>query len=328
MMNLSKLFLDGREAELCQLRFCFHSGSEAQQRKQANTDFSTQSSDLSTAQGTDSQFEGPVQQSPFYKALLTTGTEGTSSAYGNAESNIRRNANASGFGYNQPVAQGAEDQVQAQEAGAMANLPAEAAEEAAPLALSAAQQTGGMGMGVGGLGNALLNTNTSNFAKNVNQGVQTGGQIGSAAISAFCPARGSLYLMAYGSHKPVEELKVGEMSLSLDGEPEAIDEIQVVREPILLVTTENGLKLRNSETHCYVMRDGGFTLAAESLGKQIRTHDVYSKVVSVEPAGEDDVFDIRTPSHTYRADGAWALGVGHAESDEACKRYLEQKGQR
>lgn len=115
-----------------------------------------------TAQGTLGQFEGPVDQSPFYKALLTQGTEATSNAYQNAQQNVRARAKQAGFGYEQPVEQGAEAGIQAQEAGALARVPGEALLEASGPALSAAGQTGSMGMGYGqqGLG---YNTNAGNM---------------------------------------------------------------------------------------------------------------------------------------------------------------------
>jgi hypothetical protein len=63
-----------------------------------------------------------------------------------------------------------------------------------------------------------------------------------------------------------------------------------------------------------VLPKGGFTVAARSLGKTILTADGPSQVISVEPAGKAFVFNIITDgSHSYRADGIWALGVGDAE---------------
>lgn len=106
-------------------------------------DLSTQQGLTGAAQGTLSQFEGPVQQSPFYKALLNTGIQSTSNAYQNADTNLKRNAQAAGFGYNQPVTQGAEDQLQSQEASALAAVPTQATEAAVQPALSAAGTTAG-----------------------------------------------------------------------------------------------------------------------------------------------------------------------------------------
>lgn len=103
------------------------------------------SANQDTAQGTLSQFEGPVQSSPYYKSLLTNGTEATSSAYNNVAANAKTAANKAGFNYTQPAATGAETEVQGQEAAALGSLPTKAAEAAAPLSVQAAQDTAGIG---------------------------------------------------------------------------------------------------------------------------------------------------------------------------------------
>lgn len=105
-----------------------------------------------TAQGTLSQFEGPVQDSPFYKALKTAGTEGTANAYQSAKSNVRARANAAGFGGPSPVGQGAEAGVESEEAKAQARVPGEALTAATGPALSAASTTAGIGATQGGQG--------------------------------------------------------------------------------------------------------------------------------------------------------------------------------
>jgi hypothetical protein len=112
-----------------------------------------------TAQGTLSQFEGPVQQSPFYKALLTSGLESTSNAYQNVQSKAKENAQRAGVGGgNQPAAQTNETAVGAQEAGALARVPGQAMVEATGPALEAAGQTGRMGQAQVGEGMGALRT--------------------------------------------------------------------------------------------------------------------------------------------------------------------------
>jgi hypothetical protein len=163
----------------------FHSGAAHQQRAQATTDFGQQGNLTGQAQGTLGQFEGPVQNSPFYKSLLNTGIQSTSNAYQNARSNMRQQANAAGFGYSQPAAQGADNQLQAQEASAMANVPQQAMLGAAPLSMQAAGQTGQMGMGYGGQGAGLIGSNASDVMGLYNQGIQQGGKIGAALINRY-----------------------------------------------------------------------------------------------------------------------------------------------
>jgi hypothetical protein len=164
-----------------------HSGAAHQQRQQATSDFGQQGNLTNQAQGTLSQFEGPVQQSPFYKALLTTGIQNTSNAYDTATSNMRQRANAAGFGYNQPVEQGAENQVRQQETSALANVPQQATIAATQPALAAAGQTGAMGMGYGQQGTSLLNPNaaqTGSFYNQLLNLAQTGMQGGAQYAAA------------------------------------------------------------------------------------------------------------------------------------------------
>ena len=152
----------------------------------------------------------------------------------------------------------------------------------------------------------------SDLTQVANLGGAVAGDI--SGFGKLCPAEGSLYLMADGTEKPVEELKVGELIAGIDAEPQTIEEIQSAEIDIIQVITKNGYILRNSLTHAYALPKGGFTVASKSLGKRILTANGPSKVVSVEPAGTAFVFNIITDgSHTYRADGVWALGVGEAE---------------
>jgi hypothetical protein len=101
------------------------------------------------AQDTYGQFEGPVTQSPFYKALLTAGTDATSQAYQNATAASRARGKAAGFGYTQPAEGVAEAGIQAREASDLGALPTKAATAAAPLSLEAARGTESMGTELG-----------------------------------------------------------------------------------------------------------------------------------------------------------------------------------
>jgi len=140
------------------------------------------------------------------------------------------------------------------------------------------------------------------------------GGLGGSAITAFCPAEGTLYLMADGSEKRVEELKVGDKLMGIDDEPQTIEEIQSAVFPIIRVRTKNFFCTRTSATHAFALPRGGFTVAARSLGKIILTQAGPSEVVAVEPAGREMVYNVITDgSHSYRADGVWSLGVGDAE---------------
>ncbi len=141
-------------------------------------------------------------------------------------------------------------------------------------------------------------------------GIEAAGNI----AGAICPAEGSLYLVPGDKEVPVETLKVGDKITGIDGEAQVIEEIQTAQAPILRITTDNGFTARNSRVHAYALPAGGFVVAIHALGKTLLTTAGKGKVISVEDAGTATVFNIITNgSHTYRADGIWALGVGEAE---------------
>lgn len=108
-----------------------------------------QAQDYGTAQGTYGQFEGPVNQSPFYKALLTSGTDAAATQGANAKSAARARGKAAGFGYAQPAENVAEAGIDASTAATEAALPARTAAVAAPLSLEAAKGTESMGTALG-----------------------------------------------------------------------------------------------------------------------------------------------------------------------------------
>ena len=168
-MNISKLICDGKFSPEM-LRFCFHHGKSGQQKvaeQQTASDVAQSNDATKAAQGTFSQFEGPVQQSPFYKALLTTGIEDTSNAYQNAKANTTARARAAGFGYEQPVTQGAQSQMDQAEASALARVPQNATIAATQPALTAAEGSAGLGLG---LGNQAQGWNKSAYDMNRQRG--------------------------------------------------------------------------------------------------------------------------------------------------------------
>lgn len=128
----------------------------AQDRAGQTAQYGAAGKDLDTAQGTFSQFEGPVEQSPFYKALKTAGTETTADSYKSAKSNVRARASAAGFGAaGQPVTEGATAGLESEEAKAQAQVPGRALTAAAPLSLEAARGTQAGASTRAGMGTAL-----------------------------------------------------------------------------------------------------------------------------------------------------------------------------
>jgi hypothetical protein len=118
------------------------------QMNQLNTNASTnakqQTANEGAAAGTLGQFEGPTTSSPYYKSLLATGTDATTNAYNNAKATSAARANAAGFGDNQPVTQGANNEINAQESASLARLPMQAEQATAPLQLEAANTSATM----------------------------------------------------------------------------------------------------------------------------------------------------------------------------------------
>ena len=183
-------------------------------------------------------------------------------------------------------------------------------------ATGASEEAGLYGTSLGGQNSTLdtaqqgANTQTSATDQTI-----AAGMTGAAAVGgAFCPAKGSLYLLPDGSEVPVETLELGDLIAGIDGDPQTIEEIQVGVIQMLRVETEDGFVAHNSLTHTYALPVGGFAEAVHSLGKTILTAKGRSKVIHVTPDGEAMAYNIITNgSHTYRADGIWALGVGEAE---------------
>ena len=67
---------------------------------------------LTNAAGNLSSLNGPNPGStPYYKALLTSGTQATADAYKNAQSNLLAKSRNAGFGYTQPATTGAQSEL-------------------------------------------------------------------------------------------------------------------------------------------------------------------------------------------------------------------------
>ena len=166
---------------------------------------------------------------------------------------------------------------------------------------------------------------TPSFMDELGQGLITGGaQAGSAAITAFCPARGTLYLMADGSEQPVETLTIGSVIEGIDGEPQVVEEIQSARSIILKTEISGGFVVRTSPVHAWALPKGGFTVATRANGKVILTKNGAATVLRVTPDGIDTVYNVITDgSHTYRANGVWSLGVGEAERAVSMDQWEE-----
>jgi hypothetical protein len=210
---------------------------------------------------------------------------------------------AGGVSANSSVAAIADANLNSQEEASIAG-------ESASLTESGLQMQESMIQGIAAPAENYTNNQNMMPYELIGSGIEAAGNI----VGAICPAKGSLYLIPGDKEVPVETLKVGDEITGIDGEAQVIEEIQIAQAPILRIVTDNGFTARNSRVHAFALPAGGFVVAIHALGKTILTTTGKGKVISVEDAGMDTVFNIITNgSHTYRADGIWALGVGEAE---------------
>jgi len=141
------------------------------------------------------QFNGPVQNSPYYKSLLQSGTQSTNSAYDAATRNMKASMESAGVPGSSGVAQGNNEAMQAQRAGALGTVGTSAIQGATQMQQNAnaqALQEAGMYSGAG-LG-YYSGANQAQIAQNQAQssmwngllqaGIGAGGMLGSAAILA------------------------------------------------------------------------------------------------------------------------------------------------
>lgn len=254
--------------------------------------------------------------------MLTAAQSGAGGAFGGAEGQINRDAARTGnaTSVTKSLDEMARDKAKSA-AGASEGVAAQDVMGAKQLnQQGAAGMQGLYGTNTSGQLGAMKQANEDVSQETATQGKDWLSQLtsltnfGGSVAGAICPAEGSMYLMSDGTEKPVETLEVGEAITGIDDEPQIIEEIQSAEIDIIRVETENGYVAHNSLIHAFALPKGGFTVAANSLGKTIVTAEGPSKVVSVEPAGLAWVFNIITNgSHTYRADGVWGLGVGDGE---------------
>lgn len=112
--------------------------SEKLATQTANTDIAARGKSQGEADSSLSQFEGPVENTPFYRSMVTAGTDATHKSFDAERGNTAMQARAAGFGYEQPVTQGAQSQVNDSEAKAQAAVPQQALQATAPLTMQAA----------------------------------------------------------------------------------------------------------------------------------------------------------------------------------------------
>jgi hypothetical protein len=161
----------------------------------------------------------------------------------------------------------------------------------------------------------------SSFMDELGKGLISGAD---SVGTAYCPARGSMILMADGTQQAIETLTIGSVIEGIDGEPQVVEEIQSARSIVLKTEISGGFVVRTSPVHAWALPKGGFTVATRANGKVILTKNGAATVLRVTPDGMDAVYNVITDgSHTYRANGAWSLGVGEAERAVSMDQWEE-----
>jgi hypothetical protein len=111
---------------------------------------------INAGTGIEKQAINDPTASPLYKALYSTEAGQMSRAYDTASGNQRAKANAAGFGYAQPGAQGAENQLRGQQASQIGQLPGQVMRETVPMELQAGRDIAGAGTSELAAGNQMF----------------------------------------------------------------------------------------------------------------------------------------------------------------------------
>lgn len=144
----------------------------------------------------------------------------------------------------------------------------------------------------------------------INAAIGAAGSIGASAETAWCPAKGTMILMADGSEKLIEEIRVGDEIRGVDGMGQTVQRVESAVVPIVRVVTKDEDAMRCSWSHTFVRVGGGFTVARDAAGTQILFREKPTRVMRVDPqVGRSEVFNLFTDgSHTYCANGFWSMG--------------------
>jgi hypothetical protein len=143
----------------------------------------------------------------------------------------------------------------------------------------------------------------SNLLGNI---VGAGGQVAGAAM--MCPASGALISMQDGTVRLVEEVKKGDEVLGIDGQPCRVidDPLTAMRECVIVRADEHKSKV--AIEHTFALVGGGYDYAKSVAGKFVMGISGMVLVNDVRVAEPEMVYYLPLDgSHTYCADGLWAL---------------------
>jgi len=126
-------------------------------------------------------------------------------------------------------------------------------------------------------------------------------------VGGLCVTEDTRIELASGERLFAKDLEVGEYLRSM-GDREEVAALEHGTEYCVWVTLENNMSVEVSLSHTLALGNGGYTEACEAMGKEIKTVNGESKVVSVASSGFKPVIRIRlSGSHTYVSNGIWSL---------------------
>lgn len=180
------------------------------------------------------------------------------------------------------------------------------------------------GAAQGALGTQEQAAQTPSFLDELGSGLINGADdFAGGAGMALCPAEGSMILLPDGREVFIEDLSIGDLIKGIDGTAQRIEHINVAFVRVMRVKVNGMRETRVSRSHAFALEGGGFVEARNSRGKVIQTKHGPRGVLLAAPDGHARVFDLITDgSHTYRADGVWAIGNG--QPDMQAEQNIEE----
>ena len=181
------------------------------------------------------------------------------------------------------------------------------AQEAAPGAFeNPANQAGSVASGANQVTDTQANANAADSTGNELLGLGEG-LAADAGTALGCVTPDTSIVMANGEEVRAGDLKIGDRVHGLTTEDKIVN-LVLSLQPAVRITMLGGTEITVSESHTFALLDGGYVLAADSLGASLKVRDWASSVKSVEPVGKVAVIKIcLTGSHAYVSNGIWSL---------------------
>jgi hypothetical protein len=181
------------------------------------------------------------------------------------------------------------------------NIAAGQSASLAPAADSASAQSGSTANGV-------YQTAGAATPGALNSALGAAGAVGAGAASNTCPARGAQIRTERGDLK-VEDLEKGDKIYQSDRRYFALPAKpqKVLSRCMEIFTSRRSSTV--SASHCFSMPLGGYTEAADAVGKHLSVYGARAeKVHEAADAGEREVFIMpAVGNNTYLCDGIWSL---------------------